>query len=160
MRISVKCPGCQATLKTSQRNAGSAAVCPKCQTRFQIGQIEDGSADLSDSTESQIALDVRRPGRLNRRVLGTVVLGLVFVFVLSISRPLLGLKWLVVVAGLCWGMVAVGLLAQLTKRVVAQFSLLNSIWEQRLVKFFRDQPSVHGTKSSVDVSKIIGHLAP
>ena len=34
-------------------------------------------------------------------------------------------------------MVAVGLLAQLTKRVVAQFSLLNSIWEQRLVKFFQ-----------------------
>ena len=91
MRISVNCPGCQATLKTSGRNAGSAAVCPKCQTQFQIGQIEDGSADLSDSTEPESSPDVPRPGRLNRRVLGTVLLGLVVVFVLSVSRPLLGL---------------------------------------------------------------------
>ena len=134
MRISVKCPGCQATLKTSERNVGSVATCPKCQTRFQIGRIEDGSTDLSDSTESQIAPELPRSRRLNRRVLCTVALGLVLVFVLSVSRPLLGLKWLVIVAGLCWGMVAVGLLAQLTKRVVAQFFLLNSIWEQRLVK--------------------------
>lgn len=134
MRISVNCPGCQATLKTSERNVGSVATCPRCQAQFQIGQIEDGSADLNDSTEPESSPDVPRSRRLNRRVLGTVVLGLVFVFVLSVSRPLLGLKWLVIVAGLCWGMVAVGLLAQLTKRVVAQFSLLNSIWGQRLVK--------------------------